>query len=468
MILRRVLLAAALCAAQPALPAAGLLDEARTAVKSERLDQAEQLLRQQLLRQQHDDEARFLLARVLAWQGKRGEAHIEYDALLKAHPQNADYLLGKAQTLVWDGQPAQALPLLQHARRVAPRYEDVWRLQIAALIAVGDEYRLRQARTIQAMAAERFPKSDWRVAGANPAAPAPPPASPPALLAIAPSMPPVATPAEPPPVVAQNSATASTSPNNTPPGNAASPIVTPASPGASGDAALSRRTELELGLTSEGLTNGYAGWRSIYLEGLHRFGERKAVYGTLRETERFGLHDSEAQGGFYYPLGDTWTSLVEASVSPTYNVLPKFSLFGQLQKTLDYGWGLHAGIRHSEYPTLNTNIGVFTAERYWSNFRGAYSLYLGRPAGGSTAPSHVLALDYYYGERNFIGIAVNDGREVAGLGPLGVITSDVRGVVLRGRHWLTPDWAVSFEALHQEQGSLYIRHGARIGLRRAF
>ena len=191
MILRRVLLVAALCAAQPALPAAGLLDEARTAVKSERLDQAEQLLRQQLLRQQHDDEARFLLARVLAWQGKRGEAHIEYDALLKAHPQNADYLLGKAQTLVWDGQPAQALPLLQHARRVAPRYEDVWRLQIAALIAVGDEYRLRQARTIQAMAAERFPKSDWRVAGANPAAPAPPPASLPAQLAIGPSMPPV-------------------------------------------------------------------------------------------------------------------------------------------------------------------------------------------------------------------------------------------------------------------------------------
>ncbi len=468
MTLRCLLLAVALCAAQPASPAADLLDEARAAVKNERFDQAEQLLRQQLRLRKRDDEARFLLARVLAWQSKRGDALIEYDALLKAHPRNADYLLGKAQTLVWDGRPAQALPLLREARRIAPRYEDVWRLQIAALIAVGDEYRLRQARIIRAMAAERFSQSDWRVVGLDPATPTLQPASPPAQAATMPPAPSVVTPADPPSAVAKTPATLAPGPEKEPAITASGGGVATTSRAASAVAAQPRRSELELGLTGDNLTNGFAGWRSIYLEGLHRYGERNVIYGTLRETQRFGLYDSEAQGGFYYPLADTWTSLVEASVSPSRNVLPKFSVLGQLQKKLDYGWNLQAGIRHSEYTTLNANIGIFTVERYWSNFRGAYSLYLGRPEGGSSSSSHVLALDYYYGERNFIGVSVNDGREVAGLGPLGVITSEVRGFVLRGRHWITPDWAVSFEALHQEQGSLYIRQGVRVGLRRAF
>jgi YaiO family outer membrane protein len=139
-----------------------------------------------------------------------------------------------------------------------------------------------------------------------------------------------------------------------------------------------------------------------------------------------------------------------------------------LQKKLGYGWDVQAGIRHSEYSTLNTNTGIFTAERYWENFRGAYSLYHGRPEGGSSASSHVIALDYFYGERNLIGISVADGREIAGLGPFGVITTAVRAYVLRGRHWLSPDWALSYEAGYQEQGSLYTRQGIRLGLRRAF
>jgi tetratricopeptide (TPR) repeat protein len=128
--LRFLLPAVALFATQSALPAADLLDQARAAVKAERFDHAERLLRQAVRIQKSDLEARFLLARVLSWQGKRREALIEYDVLIKANPRDADYLLGKAQTLVWDGRPAPALPLLQKARRLAPRYEDVWRLQI--------------------------------------------------------------------------------------------------------------------------------------------------------------------------------------------------------------------------------------------------------------------------------------------------------------------------------------------------
>lgn len=228
-----------------------------------------------------------------------------------------------------------------------------------------------------------------------------------------------------------------------------------------------QRSELEFGISHEGLSNGFPDWRSIYLEGVHYFGKRHVVYGTLRETRRSGRTDSEVQGGLYYPLGETWTSVLEASYSPTHNVLPNFSLFGQLQKYLGYGWDMQAGYRHNEYTSFSTNVTSITAERYWSSFRGAYSLYLGR-LNGKTAPSHVAQLDYYFGERNSIGAVIGFGREIADQLPSDVLITDVRSYVLRGRHWITPEWAISFEALHHEQGSLYTRQGVRLGLRHAF
>lgn len=470
MTLRFLLLGLALFAAPPALPAANLLDQARAAVKAERLAHAEQMLRQQLRSHKTDHQARFLLARVLAWQGKLRQALIEYDALIQANPRDGDYLLGKAQTLVWDGKPAQALPLLKQAQRIAPRYEDVWRLQITALIALGDEFRLRQARAIRAMAAERFPRSQWHFAGLEPASVPTPAARAPETAALADQAPPPTTGGDtrsaiekvPAPVAAGTgsaSAIAATESGKD---------AKPAGPAPQGGAAGRRRTEFELGASGESLSNGFAGWRSIYLEGFHQFGERRVVYGTLRETRRFGLTDSEVQGGFGYPLGETWTLQSEASLSPTHNVLPNYSVLGQLQKILPHGWNLQAGIRHSEYSRFNTDVAIITAERYWNRFRGAYSLYLARLDGGSTVPNHVVQFDYYYGERNSIGIVVANGREIADLGPGGALITDVRSYVLRGRHWIGSDWAISFEALHHEQGGLYARQGARVGLRRAF
>lgn len=468
--LRFLLLAVALLAAQPALPAVDLLDQARAAVKAERLGHAEQLLRQELRFQKSDHQARFLLARVLAWQGKRREALIEYDALIKADPRDGDYLLGKAQALVWDGKPVQALPLLKTARRIAPQYEEVWRLQITALIAVGDEFRLRQARTIRAMAAARFPRSEWRVAALDPVSAVGRAVSAAEPAALRPQVSPAAPTGEARrtieevPAPATASAGSTTVIAETGSGKNAKPAVPAPRIGAAGQ----QRSELELGLGSETLSNGLAPWRTIYLEGLHQFGERQVMYGTLRETRRFGLLDSEAQGGFTYPLGKTSTFLLEANFSPTHNVLPNFSLMGQLQREFDHGWNVQGGIRHSEYSRFNTNVAVITGERYWNSFRGAYSLYLARLDGGSTVPNHTAQLDYYYSDRNSIGVMIARGREIADLGPSGALITDVRSYGLRGRHWITPDWAISFEALHHEQGNLYARTAARIGLRRAF
>jgi len=123
------------------------------------MSDAEEMLQQWLGEHAEDQEARFLLARILAWQDKRVEALAEYDRLLAEKPNNSDYLLGKSLVLVRGGQAQAALPLLRKARRLSPDYEDVWRLQVQALRAVGGESGKRQARIVESGAGRRFPHS---------------------------------------------------------------------------------------------------------------------------------------------------------------------------------------------------------------------------------------------------------------------------------------------------------------------
>ncbi|MBX3651967.1 MAG: YaiO family outer membrane beta-barrel protein [Burkholderiales bacterium] len=229
------------------------------------------------------------------------------------------------------------------------------------------------------------------------------------------------------------------------------------------------RNDLEIGYSRETLSNNLPDWTSSYLLASHRFGKRHVLYGGLRETRRFGLADSEVHAGLYYPLAASWTVQVEGSVSPTHEVLPRHSVYGQLQKSLPGGWGVGFGVRHNEYTLSGSNVVSVLAERYWGNFRGAYTLYSGRPEGASSGSSHRLQLSYYYADRSSVGVSYTDGREVENVGPpRGVLASDVRNWTLSGQHWLTPAWALTYDLVNHEQGNLYRRQGLRLGIRHSF
>lgn len=227
--------------------------------------------------------------------------------------------------------------------------------------------------------------------------------------------------------------------------------------------------ELEAGASHERLTGGRADWRSVFLEGVRPLGDRRVAYGGLRETSRFGLEDRELWAGYSQPLGTHWTGTLEASASGEHRVLPRYSAFGQVARRLPDGWGLSAGWRHSEFTRSGVDLLVLGAERYAGSFRGAYTLYRGRPEGGSAGISHRFAFNYYYGERSTVGLALSRGREVENLGPpAGILATSVRNLTLAGRHELTPAWILSWELGAQEQGTLYRREGFRLGLRRRF
>lgn len=65
-------------------------------VENARLSDAEEMLQQWLVSHPEDQEARFLLARILAWQEKNAEALEQYQRLLEKEPKNSDYLKGRA------------------------------------------------------------------------------------------------------------------------------------------------------------------------------------------------------------------------------------------------------------------------------------------------------------------------------------------------------------------------------------
>ncbi len=226
---------------------------------------------------------------------------------------------------------------------------------------------------------------------------------------------------------------------------------------------------LEFGYGRESLTNNFSDWTNTYLLGSRKLGDRNTVYGGLRATERFNLKDSEAHAGLYFPLGETWNAVVEGSYSPTHEVLAQGSVYGFLQKSFKGGWGLGLGLRHSEYTSTASNVASVLAERYWGNFRGAYTLYSGRPEGASSASSHRLQLSYYYDDRSNVGMSYTNGREVENVGPpRGVVATDVQSWSVSGQHWFTPSWAMTYDLIQHEQGTLYRRQGLQLGLRRSF
>lgn len=234
---------------------------------------------------------------------------------------------------------------------------------------------------------------------------------------------------------------------------------------AEGDAGA---VQAELGISRETLDKGYAGWGSHYVEVENKLSARQVVYGTLRETSRFGLTDSELAAGYSRPAGDKWTAVLEGNASASHLVLPKYSVLYQLQYMLDDNWGAHAGLRHTEYDTAVANLGILTLELYQGNYRAAYTLYSGHLAAARSTTSQRVQLSRYYADKSWLGLAVSAGNELENLGNGLVQQSEVQSLLVNGRHWFSLNWALSYEAMVHRQGDYYTRNGIRFGLRRQF
>jgi YaiO family outer membrane protein len=364
-----------------------------------------------------DENAIFLLARVLSWSAKTGEALEKYGILLAKSPENTDYLLGKANTLLWAGRSAEALPLADTAIESSASNEEPWRLKIAILAGMGKDFRDKAIATQEA-ARRRFPQSKWDMV----------PDSPRQQRAV--------------PLMLGNA---------------------PQSP-------VRESLEMGMGYSHERLTNGLADWKSAYLEGARYFSQQSAVYMNAQNAERFSLSDSEILAGFYYPALKTITLNGEATHSPTYNFLPRLSALLKAQWEFTEGMLLHLGGRHTEYAQSAVDLYLVSAEAYLGNYRAAYTLYQSHPQSAGTEYSHLLQFNLFYGNNaeNSFGVYVSGGREAESVGGGRTLVSDVQSLTVIGRHWFDKSFGITYELIHHKQGELYANDGAHFGIRFRF
>jgi hypothetical protein len=240
--------------------------------------------------------------------------------------------------------------------------------------------------------------------------------------------------------------------------------------------------------------SSFSDWRRLSLEGGARPFDTGAAYAQTLPGDPLGLNAPETTSGYWRPLSQSLSSLVETSFVPGSLGMSERSVMGQLGTQLGSGWAMQAGIRHSDLgvaapeankptlglgltslpapamgPGLGADLGMLTFERYWDRYRGAYTVSSGRAEGGATATSHRLQLNYFYAARSSVGLSYTLGRSFDSSLPLNAMTPvESTNVGVVGEHWFTPSWAINYNALIEDRGIEGLKPEIRLGLRLRF
>ena len=187
------------------------------------------------------------------------------------------------------------------------------------------------------------------------------------------------------------------------------------------------------------------------------------VYGGTRSMPRLGLANSQVIGGMLYPLSRNWFSTIETNVDAASPLAGRgYGLHGRVHRALPGGWDVSFGLHYNAYEAGSGALERSTVPGLaWPEHPAA--------TVGSTAAGYALHLNYRYGERNTLGVTYGSASESDySRHMLGMYPGDGRQFGLTGEHWLTPDWALNYGLMAQEQTGPYRGQGLRLGLRYRF
>ena len=400
-----------------------LLADAHSAIGKHDFVGAETLLKDIAEQNPTNDDAHFWLAKTQAWQGKFDESSVQYQKLLEKAPNNSDYQLGQAQVLVWNSKPKEALPILASAQNLNPTDPDIVRLRIQAQLAIGDAASKSEAARLTQEAKQLFPQQKWDYLANS---------------------------------VATNEATSSEQ-----------AVIQAGVLDALGRDLINKPSnQVEAGVGYDTLSNSRGHANLEYVDFQHRFAPRQLIYGSLRQTERFQLNDTQFLLGGYYPLPSGMTLNLEGNFSGSHHLVPQNSEMASVQVPITKGWYATGGLRHSKYTSSTSYQEFGTLEWYVSNYRLAYTL-SSTQARGETLFGNRIALSRYYNDVSYVTLNLGQGREVE-QGLKQNIFFNTTSITLNGRHWFNQDWALAWSLGSTRQDNAYTRTGGSLGLRRAF
>ncbi len=114
----------------------------------------------------------------------------------------------------------------------------------------------------------------------------------------------------------------------------------------------------------------------------------------------------------------------------------------------------HPGLKHTRYDATTVNQASVGLEHYFSSFSWLVSFSPVRASAPRSTAAR-CAGNYYYGDRNSVGLIAAVGEEATPVGGNNVVIADIKATTLVGTHWVSPQWAVNYALGSTSQGSFY-------------
>lgn len=223
----------------------------------------------------------------------------------------------------------------------------------------------------------------------------------------------------------------------------------------------------EIGLSYEGLTNGYVPWQSQYFDLMLPLKQNGLVYLQILNAERFSQVDQSAYLNYAYPLK---YGVVNIEGSHTHN--PQFlaqNFYGVgWNGKLPYQFNYLISGRESSYldgRTSNQNLGL---DKYLDQWRMAYVATYSTLNNQKSGWLSRYQVQWFAKNNHRIGFTYSSGHEPTVVNVGNLTTIDTQQYLIDGLFWLNNEIGITLATWHAKQGSYYQRNGGQIGLRLAF
>lgn len=227
-----------------------------------------------------------------------------------------------------------------------------------------------------------------------------------------------------------------------------------------------KNSYIEISHANDWLTNNYDNWQTTNLNLFLPQKEKGTTFIELSKVRRFNLEDESAYINYSYPT-KYGAAILELGRTTNADFLFR-NLYGVgWNGILGNGYGYIVSYRQRNFSDSLSDMFSLTMEKYFSNYRIAYTNTQSSLDKQQLEQSHRLQLQWIPENNNRFGISYSTGKEPINLGLNQLSASDVEQLQIDGVYWIK-DIGISAAIWHLKQGDFYTRKGAQIGLRLAF
>lgn len=227
-----------------------------------------------------------------------------------------------------------------------------------------------------------------------------------------------------------------------------------------------KNSYLELAHSQDKLSGDYQNWRSNQMNLFLSLPQKDSLSIELNRTQRFGLQDSSVYLNYTRPM-QGGAANIELGYTPEAEFLFKRMYGVGWNGVIGGGYGYILAYRQRSYrDTLSDSMNL-TLEKYFSDYRIAYTNTISSIDKSQTEQSHRLQLQWIGEANNRLGLTYASGNEPVYLGPSSLTAAHVSTVQMDAVWWVK-DIGISAAIWRVVQGNFYERTGAQLGLRLAF